>query len=186
MEQHPRICQQGIPLCCQSSTPLLIAPCPSYPAPRFPTPPHPPCSGLPLMPRCAFLLQAGVKHVILTLGSAGAALCTLPSCGTRVTVQHLPAAAAQVVNTNGAGDCLVAGCLACLLQGSSAVSSLAFGMVSRPYVLKAKNTHSYALGTVAESLFARLCIGLWQDARVGGARRGGGHGRGVLCIRHSW
>ncbi|KAL3133069.1 hypothetical protein ABBQ38_006972 [Trebouxia sp. C0009 RCD-2024] len=92
-----------------------------------------------LAPFVLSVLKAGVKHVILTLGSAGAALCTLPSCGTRVTVQHLPAAPAQVVNTNGAGDCLVAGCLACLLQGSSAVSSLAFGMVVAKEALESRS-----------------------------------------------
>ena len=75
-------------------------------------------------------MQAGVKHVILTLGSQGAALCTLHASGTQVTAQHLPAVPAQVVNTNGAGDCLVAGSLAYLMQGRSALPAVAFGMVS--------------------------------------------------------
>ena len=64
------------------------------------------------------------------MGPQGAALCTLHTSDARVTAQHLPAVPAQVVNTNGAGDCLVAGALAYLLQGRSALSALAFGMVS--------------------------------------------------------
>ena len=78
---------------------------------------------------CAHV-QAGVKHVMLTLGSQGAALCTLRS-GTDVLAQHLPALPARIVNTNGAGDCLVAGSLACLVQGQTPISALAFGMVSK-------------------------------------------------------
>lgn len=76
-----------------------------------------------------YLLQAGVKNVILTLGPQGAALCTLPQSGKGLIIQHLPAATAKIVNTNGAGDCLVAGSLAYLLQGKSALQALAFGMV---------------------------------------------------------
>jgi len=76
-------------------------------------------------------VQAGVKHVMLTLGSQGAALCTLGSGGTSVLTHHLPALPARIVNTNGAGDCLVAGSLACLVQGQAPISALAFGMVSK-------------------------------------------------------
>ena len=79
---------------------------------------------------CAHV-QAGVKHVMLTLGSQGAALCSLGSGGTSVLTQHLPAVPASIVNTNGAGDCLVAGSLACLVQGQAPISALAFGMVSK-------------------------------------------------------
>ena len=75
------------------------------------------------------LLQAGVKNVMLTMGPHGAALCTLAPSSKGLTIQHLPAVPAQIVNTNGAGDCLVAGSLAYLLQGKSAVQALAFGMV---------------------------------------------------------
>ena len=44
--------------------------------------------------------------------------------------QHLPAIPANIVDTNGAGDCLVAGALARLVQNQSPISALAFGTVS--------------------------------------------------------
>ena len=70
-----------------------------------------------------------MKHVVLTLGSEGAALCTPHASGTGVMTQHLPALPATIVNTNGAGDCLVAGALAALLQGQSSIAALGFGVV---------------------------------------------------------
>ena len=76
-------------------------------------------------------LQAGVQHVVLTLGPLGAALCSRgASCGL-ATVQHLPAAPAQVVSTSGAGDCLVAGCAAALLGRALPIEALASGLVCR-------------------------------------------------------
>ena len=75
-------------------------------------------------------MQAGVKHVMLTLGSQGAAVCSLGTAGMSVMTQHLPAIPANIVNTNGAGDCLVAGALACLVQKQPPINALAFGMVS--------------------------------------------------------
>ncbi len=86
--------------------------------------------GLCEVVKCA-CVQAGVKHVMLTLGSQGAALCTLGSGGTSVLTHHLPALPARIVKTNGAGDCLVAGSLACLVQGQAPIGALAFGMVSK-------------------------------------------------------
>jgi sugar/nucleoside kinase (ribokinase family) len=50
-----------------------------------------------------------------------------------VIVEHMAAPAASVVNTSGAGDCLVAGCLWGLLQGLPPVHALACGMVSHPW-----------------------------------------------------
>ncbi|XP_024522155.1 uncharacterized protein LOC112343241 [Selaginella moellendorffii] len=63
------------------------------------------------------LLQAGVKHVIVTLGSKGSLACTLESAsGSSFSIRclHVPAAAARVASLSGAGDCLVAGCIAWL------------------------------------------------------------------------
>lgn len=73
--------------------------------------------------------QTGVKHVALTMGSQGAALCVLSSCGKKVEAQHVPAVPASIVNTSGAGDCLVAGTLACLVQGATPIEALALGLV---------------------------------------------------------
>ena len=70
---------------------------------------------------------------MLTLGSQGAALCTLESPyddNSGIHVQHLSPMPANIVNTNGAGDCVVAGALACLVRGSVPLAALAYGMVS--------------------------------------------------------
>ena len=74
-------------------------------------------------------LQAGVKHIIITLGPLGAALCTQDAAQTMISIQHLPAAPAAVVSTSGAGDCLVAGCAAALLQDAPPLEALAIGLV---------------------------------------------------------
>lgn len=63
------------------------------------------------------------------MGSQGAALCTLTSNNKQLLAQHFPAVPATIVNTSGAGDCLVGGALARLGQGASALEALAFGMV---------------------------------------------------------
>ena len=75
-------------------------------------------------------LQAGVKHVVLTMGPHGAALCQLSACRTRLCVHHMAALPARIANLSGAGDCLVAGTALRLLQGCQAVPALAYGLVS--------------------------------------------------------
>ena len=74
--------------------------------------------------------QEGVRHIVLTLGPLGAALCRSGPGPGLVSVQHLPAAPAQVISTSGAGDCLVAGCAAALLAGAQPLRMLATGLVS--------------------------------------------------------
>lgn len=81
-----------------------------------------------LAPFLMSVLKAGVKHVMLTMGSQGAAVCSLDTSKTGMVTHHLAASPARIVNTNGAGDCLVAGSLACLGQGQRPVDALAFGM----------------------------------------------------------
>ena len=76
-------------------------------------------------------MQAGVKHVILTLGPQGASLCHLSACHSRMHITHMPALPAVVTNTSGAGDCLVAGAAMRLLQGGDASSALAHGLVRK-------------------------------------------------------
>ncbi|BDA42876.1 probable pseudouridine kinase at N-terminal half [Coccomyxa sp. Obi] len=81
-----------------------------------------------LRPHLCAVLCAGVKRVVLTLGRLGAALCTLSGDGRWLQIEHLAAPHAVVVNTSGAGDCLVAGSLWGLLRGCSPVEALAQGM----------------------------------------------------------
>lgn len=79
---------------------------------------------------CAIRLQAGVRNIVLTLGAEGAALCTAASSQVAIHVCHMPALKAQLANTSGAGDCLVAGACMRLLEGGGAPSALAHGMVN--------------------------------------------------------
>ncbi|KAL0023079.1 hypothetical protein WJX79_010274 [Trebouxia sp. C0005] len=115
-----------------------------------------------LVPFLTSVLKAGVKHVMLTLGSQGAALCTLRS-GTDVLAQHLPALPARIVNTNGAGDCLVAGSLACLVQGQTPISALAFGMAVAKEGLEGEgnvpaelSAQAHALSAASKALLERM------------------------------
>ena len=83
-----------------------------------------------LLPHVRALLAAGVGHIVLTLGAVGAALCRLDPGGRQVLVTHMPALAAAVVNCSGAGDCLVAGCLFGLAQGSTPEQALSYGLAA--------------------------------------------------------
>ncbi|KAK9909674.1 hypothetical protein WJX75_005922 [Coccomyxa subellipsoidea] len=74
------------------------------------------------------VLHAGVKCVVLTLGHMGAALCTLSGDRRWLEIEQMAALPAEVVNTSGAGDCLVAGTLFGILRGCSPVEALAHGM----------------------------------------------------------
>ncbi len=65
------------------------------------------------------------------MGAKGAALVQRHSDGV-LQIQHMPALPADVRNTNGAGDCLVAGACMRLLQGGTPTAALAFGLVSPP------------------------------------------------------
>lgn len=83
-----------------------------------------------MLPDIATLLLAGLRHLVLTLGADGAALCTLAPGGRAVEVLHVPALPASVVNCSGAGDCLVAGCLFGLAQGLPAAHALCYGVAA--------------------------------------------------------
>lgn len=91
--------------------------------------PSPPSITTQVQRRQLSVSQTGLRHVVLTMGSQGAALCNLSPCGGQVLAHHFPAVPASIVNTSGAGDCLVAGALARLVQGASAQEAVAFGVV---------------------------------------------------------
>lgn len=74
-----------------------------------------------------------MKHVVLTMGANGAALCHISACQKYVCIHHMPALPAKVANLSGAGDCLVAGMAARLMLGDDAVSALAYGLVGSPH-----------------------------------------------------
>lgn len=75
-------------------------------------------------------VKAGVKNVVVTLGAHGAALFQSLAAPGRCQVHLMPAITASVVNTNGAGDCLVAGACMRLMQGGTPLAALAYGIVS--------------------------------------------------------
>ncbi|KAK9817037.1 hypothetical protein WJX72_008719 [[Myrmecia] bisecta] len=81
-----------------------------------------------LAPHLQAVLQAGAQAVMLTLGRFGAAVCRLDKASRSIVVAHMSALPAQVVNLSGAGDCLVAGAVAALLQGKTDAQALAHGM----------------------------------------------------------
>ncbi len=62
-------------------------------------------------PLLQLVLEEGLGSVVLTLGSLGAALCTLSKDKSSIIIHHAEALPATVVNCSGAGDCLVAGFL---------------------------------------------------------------------------
>ena len=67
--------------------------------------------------------------MVVTLGADGAALYH-QTADRAYQAHHMPALPAKARNTNGAGDCLVAGACMRLLQGATPVAALAFGLVS--------------------------------------------------------
>jgi len=99
---------------------------------------HVPGIFLGLRVQLQIVLEAGVNHIVLTLGSHGAALCSLSSDSRSITVHHFPALPATIQNCSGAGDCLVAGMVFALCQGKSAVAALALGMATAREAVQGK------------------------------------------------
>jgi len=73
----------------------------------------------------AVLLREGCKRVVVSLGAQGAALfvsggSSSGSSAARVCVGHLPALPAKIVSLSGAGDTMVGGLVAALLNSGAA------------------------------------------------------------------
>ncbi|KAK3273819.1 hypothetical protein CYMTET_17966 [Cymbomonas tetramitiformis] len=78
------------------------------------------------------LLHAGVKCVVLTVGSCGVIISESTSAldspnGITPRHTHIPPIPTKVLNVSGAGDSLVAGALAGLVHGASPVEAAAIG-----------------------------------------------------------
>lgn len=105
------------------------------------------------------LLRAGVGRVVLTLGSLGVLVCERNPDGDGARRLHLPALPATVRSVVGAGDALVAGCVAALSAGRSAEEAVAIGVAAaRRAVESDENVGAGGGGTGTEALEA--------DARV--------------------
>ena len=104
----------------------------------LPVLPHPPLPHeapwmttlVAVLPFLEVVLEAGVQYVVLTLGSQGAALACRHPTKHSTAVFHLDALPATVVNTSGAGDCLVGGAVAALVGGADPVDALAHGVAA--------------------------------------------------------
>ena len=81
-------------------------------------------------PLLQLVLEQGLGNVVLTLGSLGAALCTLSKDKKSIVLHHAPALPATIVNCSGAGDCLVAGFLHGLVDTEDPVHALAIGVAA--------------------------------------------------------
>jgi sugar/nucleoside kinase (ribokinase family) len=88
-------------------------------------------------PLLQLVLEQGLKAIVLTLGSQGAALCTLSPDRRAVRAVHAPALPASVVNCSGAGDCLVAGFLHGLATGCAPAAALALGAAAAKRAVQA-------------------------------------------------
>ena len=136
-------------------------------------------------------VQEGVLHIVLTLGSAGAAWCCFarslkpfamrppqrsPSsqCGrSQTTTQachrdtvvalHLPALPATIRSLIGAGDSLVAGCVDALLRGLGPGQALAFGVVSSS---NQPQSQTWSLRIAYSSIFGGLQSGAFASLLV--------------------
>ncbi|CAM6114565.1 unnamed protein product [Calypogeia fissa] len=75
------------------------------------------------------VLRAGVKYIVLTLGSQGAVLCSREPLG-QILFHHYSALPASVVKLSGAGDCLVAGTLAALSKNLVEPRAVAYGLAA--------------------------------------------------------
>jgi sugar/nucleoside kinase (ribokinase family) len=75
------------------------------------------------------ILKAGVKYIVLTLGSQGAVLCSSEDFG-QTSYRHYPALPASVVKLSGAGDCLAGGTLAALSRNVVKPWAVAYGVAA--------------------------------------------------------
>eukprot|EP00798_Chlamydomonas_sp_ICE-L_P002996 gene2996-13010_t len=80
---------------------------------------------------------AKLSFMLLKQGSHGAALMTLPDPqGSAVQVLHMKALPANVVSLTGAGDSLVSGSVAALLNGQPPIKALAYGMAAARHAVQ--------------------------------------------------
>eukprot|EP00955_Chlamydomonas_euryale_P034462 349801-Chlamydomonas_euryale.AAC.27 len=90
-----------------------------------------------MVPFAAVLLATGLRYVVLTMGSQGAALLSCqqaawksPMSPMLVNVTYMQAMPTHVINLSGAGDALVSGMTAALLHNKEPHVALAYGMAA--------------------------------------------------------
>ena len=110
-----------------------------------------------LAPYAEAVLDAGVKHIVLTLGANGAAVITrtsgnnakLGSAGAAIAAYYVPAMPSRVVGLTGAGDSLVAGCISGLLDGADLGRSLHRGVAAASVVIQSPENVPETLSNAA-------------------------------------
>jgi sugar/nucleoside kinase (ribokinase family) len=75
---------------------------------------------------CAVALESGVRHVVITLGAEGAALCC--TRGAPIQRRIAPPMGHPIASPVGAGDACAAGVIAALLKGSSLATAVDEGL----------------------------------------------------------
>ena len=108
------------------------------------------------------LLRAGVGRVVLTLGSLGVLVCERNPDGVGARHTHLPALPAKVRSAIGAGDALVAGCVAALSAGRAVEEAVAIGVAAARRAVESD-----------ENVRRRIPRGRDGDGRAGSGREGG-------------
>jgi pseudouridine kinase len=93
------------------------------------------------------LHESGVAHVLIGMGAKGALLSDA-SAG-RVTRYRIPAAATTAKDVTGGGDALVAGYVAAIMQGKSALDAALFGQAAAGLTVAAEDTVSSGLASGA-------------------------------------
>ncbi|KAG6556246.1 hypothetical protein Mapa_002187 [Marchantia paleacea] len=103
------------------------------------------------------LLHAGVKYVVLTVGSVGAVWCSMDPAG-EISCLHYPALQASVVKLSGAGDSLVAGTLAALSNNITTFRALAYGMAAAKLTVESDMNVAQTLSWTAISDHAEALL----------------------------
>jgi sugar/nucleoside kinase (ribokinase family) len=85
------------------------------------------------------MLDAGVKNVVITLGSKG---CFYTDGEVKQIVKPLPS---NMVNGNGAGDALLSGLATGFCRGYSLADSVMLGMASASITLETRLTNNPSL-----------------------------------------
>lgn len=111
---------------------------------------------LSLRPHIQAVLEAGVKNIVLTLGSSGAALCTLSKDSSHITIHHCPALPATIMNCSGAGDCLVAGMVYGLLKRRTTTAALACGVAAAKEAMESEANVPASINPVTIDRNAKL------------------------------
>jgi ribokinase len=101
----------------------------------------------------AVLHKAGVKKVVLTLGSNG---CLVSETGKEKDMVHLPAQKVKAIDTTGAGDCFIGSMAYFMTKGDSLLESCRKANICAAYSVQRKGTQTSfpKKGDIPDSAFS--------------------------------